>query len=248
MDLFEGFSIVEPYPALYVEHLDAVVIADLHLGLESLMAREGTYMPKFQRSEMEADIDAVLEETDASTLIVCGDMKHEFSETSYGEREEVQELIEFLSSRVEDILLVKGNHDNYLIYPVKEYDNVKLEDLFVLEGTCFLHGHQVPESLAVQSADTLIIGHEHPAVTLKDEVGVTEKVPAFLYGTMDDGRRIIVLPAFSKLAEGSQVNQVREEELLSPVLRELVNIEELKAVGVDREAGLLPFPALRKLR
>lgn len=248
MELFDGFSIVEPYPALYVEHLDAVVIADLHLGLESLMAREGTYMPKFQRSEMEDDIEAILSETGASTLIVCGDIKHEFSETSYGEREEVQDLIEFLSAHVDDILLVKGNHDNYLIYPVKEYDNVELEDIFVVDGTCFLHGHEVPESLAVQDADMLIIGHEHPAVTLTDEVGVTEKLPAFLYGEMEDGKRIIVLPAFSKLTEGSQVNQIQEEDLLSPVLRKLVDITTLKAVGVDREAGLFPFPELRKLR
>lgn len=248
MDLFDGFSIVEPYPALYVEHLDAAVISDLHLGLESLMARAGTYMPRFQLSEMMDDIDAVLAETGASRLVVCGDIKHEFSETSYGEREEVQKLMDFLADRVEAVLLVKGNHDNYLIYPVKEYDNVDLEDLFVLDGTAFLHGHQVPENLEIQDADTWVIGHEHPAVMLKDEVGVTEKLPAFLYGTMNDGKRIIVMPAFSKLAEGSQVNRIEEDELLSPVLKELVDIEDLKAVGVDREAGLFPFPALGKLR
>lgn len=248
MDLFDGFSIVEPYPALYVEALDAAVIADLHLGLESLMAREGTYMPKFQLSEMKDDIDAILGQTGASTLIVCGDIKHEFSETSYGEREEVQELVEFLSDRVEEILLVKGNHDNYLIYPVKEYDNVHLEDLYLLDGTCFIHGHEIPDNLSIREADTLVIGHEHPAVTLKDEVGVTEKLPAFLYGSMEDGQRIIVLPAFSKLAEGSQVNQVPEHELLSPFLREQVDIATLRAVGIDRDAGLFPFPALGKLR
>lgn len=248
MDLFAGFSIVEPYPALYIEHLDAVVIADLHLGLESLMAREGTYMPRFQLSEMEDDIDAILERTGASRLIICGDLKHEFSETSYGEREEVQELMDFLSDRVEKILLVKGNHDNYLIYPVEEYDTVELEDYFVLDGVCFMHGHEIPESLTVQEADTWIIGHEHPAITLKDEVGVTEKLSAFLYGEMGEGRRLIVLPAFSKLAEGSQVNQVPEHELLSPILRSKVEISTLRAVGVDRDAGIFPFPELHKLR
>ncbi|MDY6769663.1 MAG: metallophosphoesterase, partial [Candidatus Nanohaloarchaea archaeon] len=116
MQLLDRFDIVAPYPAVYDTRTDAVVVADLHLGLEALMADGGVYMPKFQLGEVLDDLDAILDETGASRLIVLGDVKHEFSETSRGEREEVQELLDAVTERVEEVLLVKGNHDNYLIY------------------------------------------------------------------------------------------------------------------------------------
>ncbi len=248
MELLDRFKTVNGYPAVYDPETDAVVIADLHLGLESLMADSGVYMPKVQLEEAKADITALLEDTGADRIIVLGDVKHEFSETSYGEREEVQDLLDMLAGEVDEVLLVKGNHDNYLIYAVEEYDNVELSEYFIRSGAVFVHGHEVVENLETREADYVVMGHEHPALTLKDEIGVAEKLPAFLYGEMRDGRNILVLPAFSALAEGSQINRIDEDELLSPVLTEQVDIGALKAVGVDKEAGLFEFPELRKLR
>lgn len=247
MELFDGVRIVAPYPALYIDRLDAVVISDLHLGLEELMADAGTYMPKVQLDEIRDDLDAILTETDPDQVIICGDLKHEFSETSYSEREEVQELIEFLRSRVDTIRLVQGNHDNYLIYPVEDYDSVELADYFVLDGICFMHGHEILENLDVQNADMVIMGHEHPALALEDDAGVTEKIDCFLYGAMDDGRDLVVLPAFSHLSDGTPVNRSTDRDLLSPVLQKQVDIDTLKAVGIDRDAGVLPFPALKNI-
>ncbi len=248
MELFDRFEIVEPYPALYDPVADVVAVSDLHLGLESLMAKSGALMPKFQREEMEEDIAAVVAETRASTLIVCGDVKHEFSGTSYGEREEVQGFLDHATGLVDEVVLVKGNHDNYLAYAVEEYGDVELVDREVRDGVLYIHGHELLEDLETLDTDHVVMGHEHPAVTLTDEVGVTEKVAAFLYGEMADGRNLVVLPAFSKLAEGSQMNQASEDDLLSPVLKQKVDIGSMRAVGVDREAGLLPFPELEKLR
>lgn len=248
MELFDRFEPVEPYPALYDPVADVVAVADLHLGLESLMAKAGALMPKFQREEMEADLLDVLERTGAATLVVCGDIKHEFSETSYGEREEVRAFLDAVADAVDEVLLVKGNHDNYLHYAVEDVPDVELADRFVREGTLYIHGHELVEDLETLDAEFVVMGHEHPAVTLTDDVGVTEKVACFLYGTMDDGRKLVVLPAFSKLAEGSQVNQAAEDDLLSPVLKRKIDVGSMRAVGVDREAGLLPFPELSTLR
>ncbi|MDY6776654.1 MAG: metallophosphoesterase [Candidatus Nanohaloarchaea archaeon] len=268
MEIFDRFEIVEPFPAVYDPELDAVAVSDLHLGLESLMADQGVLMPKFQLEEMKEDLEKILEEKEPERLVVCGDVKHEFSETSYGEREEVQELLDFLAGKVEEVLLVKGNHDNYLIYAVDDYENVELEDRFVLGDVVFVHGHEILEDLETLDADYVVMGHEHPAVVMEDEVGIEEKLPAFLYGEMGeserrpdnregkedsqsavhDGRKLLVLPAFSKLAEGSKVNRVDEDRLLSPVLKKKVDIGSMKAVGVDRDAGLFEFPELGKMR
>jgi len=248
MKIFDRFEIVGHYPALYCEKIGALIISDLHLGLESLMADSGVYMPKFQLEEMKKDLKDISSERDFEKLIVCGDIKHEFSETSYQEKVEVEEFIEFSQTLVKNIYLVKGNHDNYLIYTIQNYDDVELKESFVFEGVNFVHGHDKIESMNGLNIECVIIGHEHPALSLTDEVGVREKIRCFLFGEMRNGKKLIVLPAFSALAEGSQINQVREEDLLSPVLKDMSDIGEMKAIGVDKEAGLFEFPEIGKIR
>ncbi len=248
MEIFDRFEIVENHPALYDPNQDMLIISDLHLGLESLMADSGMFMPKFQLSEMKEDLSDMLAEKNVKRLMVCGDIKHEFSETSYGERKEVEEFIDFLQDSVKKIFLVKGNHDNYLIYPVKRYPDVSLEEEYIFEEVAFIHGHEKRERMRGLDVEYIIIGHEHPALTLTDEIGSKEKIRCFLYGEMRDGTRLIVMPAFSSLASGSNVNKISEDQILSPILKEMVDLGGMKAIGVDEEAGLFEFPKLKKLR
>lgn len=247
MDIFNKFEIVEPYPALYWAEKELVTIADLHLGLESLMASAGVYFPKFQLKEIKQDLQEVLEDKQPRTLLINGDVKHEFSRVSYQEQDEVEELLDLLTNKVEEIKITKGNHDNYLIYALEDYDQVQLEDKFTLGDTCFLHGDKEidPRSL---DATYFIIGHEHPALSLQDEIGVSEKLPAFVYGSLETGeQKIIVMPAFSRLAQGSPLNKIGGKQLMSPILRHHVVIDQLRAVGITRETGVLRFPSLRQI-
>ncbi|MBS3816923.1 MAG: metallophosphoesterase [Candidatus Thermoplasmatota archaeon] len=246
MKIFDRFEVMGNYPALYDPVEKMLIISDLHLGLESLMADSGMFMPKFQLSELKDDLSNMTRKKDVEGLIVCGDIKHEFSETSYGEKKEVEEFIEFSVERVDRIYLVKGNHDNYLIYPTKKYSNVELEDSFVFGDTCFIHGHEKVERIRGLDIDYLIMGHEHPALTLSDDIGVKEKIRCFLYGEMKNGTRLIVMPAFSELAQGSQMNRIGPDQILSPILKDMVDIREMKAIGVDKEAGLFEFPRLKE--
>lgn len=248
MKIFERFEIVGWWPALYDPKEKMLIVSDLHLGLESLMAEAGMFMPKFQLKEIKSALLDMLEKKDVESLLVCGDIKHEFSETSYGERKEVEELIDFVLDHVENIFLVKGNHDNYLIYTVKSYPEVELENIFVFDDVCFVHGHEKHERIRGLDIEYLIIGHEHPALTLTDEIGSREKIRCFLYGNTTTGKKMIVMPAFSGLAQGSDMNKIGKKDILSPVLKDMVNIGELEAVGVDEEAGLFRFPKLKKMR
>jgi len=248
MKIFEKFEIVENYPALYSEKIGALIISDLHLGLESLMADSGVYMPKFQLSEMKEDLKDISQKKDFDKIIVCGDIKHEFSETSYHEKKEVEEFIEFSQGLAEEIYLVKGNHDNYLIYPVKRYPSVILEESFVFQDVNFIHGHEKIEEINRLDIEYLIMGHEHPALSLTDEIGAREKLRCFLFGEMRNGIKLIVMPAFSRLAQGSQINQLKDEDVLSPILQDMVDLGEMKAIGVDKEAGIFEFPKIKKIR
>src|SRR5207247_10326233 len=83
------------------------------------------------------------------------------------------------------------------------------------------------------------MGHEHPAVKLKDELGATVSVPAFLVT-----ERLVVLPAFSPLALGVDVSS---SPYLSPILNR-TPIDDERVIGVDEKEGLLDFGPVSRLK
>lgn len=245
MKLWEEVEILVPFPAVYLPSLDTIVIADLHLGYEGIMAEQGVYLPKIQFGvEMEM-LEGIREICPAERILLNGDVKHEFSETGYHEFVEVRDLFAQLTLRFKEVLVVKGNHDNYLVRTTKRFGIMPCDHI-ALGSYYFCHGHRPPE-MRTGAHECLIIAHEHPSILLYDEVGGKEKIPCLLHGEFPD-RRIIVLPAFSPLAEGSQVNIVPPEELLSPVLREEQRIDRMRAIGLSREVGALEFPEIGRMR
>lgn len=246
MKIFGKFQIIDNFPALYIKSLKALIISDLHLGIEELYSHSGFLIPKFQLREIIHDLKEMLGKTKARRIIINGDIKHEFSEFTWSELKEIREFLNFLSSKLEEILLVKGNHDNYVIYALKKYANIKLEDYFLIEDMCFIHGHQKNLDLRQFGAKFFIIGNEHPVVVMRDEFGTKEKVPCFLYGDLE-GKKIIVMPAFTKVFSGAGVNEMTSEEFLSPMLKNK-EIDNFEVTGISKEVGILKFPKLGKLR
>ncbi|MFB6193033.1 MAG: metallophosphoesterase [Candidatus Nanohaloarchaea archaeon] len=237
----KGFQTVDSKPGLYHPGLDSLIISDIHLGLESSMTSRGSYVPRFQLEEIKEDIREMKDETCAERILVNGDLKNEFT-TSYSEKKEISDLLEFLKEEFEDVILVKGNHDTMIEETVEE-QGLRLLDSYREDGVLFAHGHEEIE----EEFETVVIGHEHPALALEDEIGTREKVNCFLYGETEKGKSIVVLPAFSKISNGTNVNEVPSRELLSPVLRNRIDKSTLKAVAVDREAGIFKFPELGQI-
>ncbi len=247
MRILGKFEVIEPYPAVFAEEIDSIAIGDLHLGYESIMAENGVFLPKVQLEKEEAMIKGILEKRRAGRIILNGDIKHEFSETSYHEFKEVSDFLGHLKENFPEVVAIKGNHDNYLIRVTKR-SGVELLDELELGDYLFLHGHVVPEDFDKSGAKFVIISHEHPSVALFDEIGVKEKVNCFLYGDMRDGRKILVLPPVSPFAHGYDINMIPRDEVLSPILRDYVDIDALEVVGITQETGSLEFPKLGMLR
>ena len=244
MNILE-FKTIDEKPGLYHPETDLLVISDLHLGLESSMTTKGSYVPQFQLEDLKRDIEEMQKETGADRILVNGDLKNEFS-TSYSEKKELREFIGFLQEKFEDVILVKGNHDT-LIDDITEEKGLRMLKSYKEGNVLFTHGHMNLETLEEEDFETVVIGHEHPALALTDDVGVKEKVDCFLYGKMNDGRNILVMPAFSKISNGTNINEVPSRELLSPIIRNNVDKDSLKAIAIDREAGLLEFPNIGRI-
>ena len=77
-----------------------------------------------------------------------------------------------------------------------------------------MHGDKIPNKELLKDVSTVIIGHEHPAVSIK-EGPRAELFKAFLIGKWKD-KRIIVLPSFNLVVEGTDV---LKERSLSPFLK-----------------------------
>jgi putative SbcD/Mre11-related phosphoesterase len=247
MKIFE-FETVDSIPAVFLPEADLLVISDLHLGLEKTMTFKGNYIPQNQLEQMKEDIKEAKNETGAERILVNGDLKNQFK-TSYSENEEIKELANFLNLNFDEVIVVEGNHDTFIESTLDER-GIDIQESHIENKTLFVHGDKDLEELEIEGFDeieTVVIGHEHPAISMKDDIGVKEKVSALLYGEMDDGRNLIILPAFSSIANGTSVNEVPERELLSPIIRNRTDKNRLKAVGISREAGLLEFPELSHL-
>lgn len=240
----EGVEIVGL--GLYVESLDALLAADLHLGYEEALAAQGVFLPPAQYSEIRELLTSMVEESGARRLILLGDVKHEFGDVTRMEWRETLSLLEFLQRdfglRVE---VVRGNHDNYLAGVLKRL-GVPLHDPYLLEdGWLLMHGHLPPPmEFYSDKVERLAMGHEHPAILLRDELGAKLKLKAFLSGE-HSGKAVYVLPALSPLMPGTEVNVDRS--LLSPLLKD-AEIDAFRVYAVDVEAGIFDFGELRSVK
>ncbi|RLF36472.1 MAG: phosphoesterase, partial [Thermoplasmata archaeon] len=48
MKIFNKIETIEPFPAIKINSLDLIAIADLHLGYETAAAEQGIFIPKIQ--------------------------------------------------------------------------------------------------------------------------------------------------------------------------------------------------------
>ncbi len=205
------------------------IIADLHLGLENVLIESGFNIPKIQID----DIIERLEKIDGiERIIIAGDLKHEFGKNLPFEWEDVKKLLNYLLDRDLDVVVVRGNHDNYLKAILTKF-GIELLDYFNVGEWKIVHGHK--ECYATK----IIMGHEHPAVKVRVDGMYT--FHCFLRIKYEE-REVIVLPAFSPLVSGSDITSCN---FISPILKN-VRCEEVEVYAVDDEVYYLG--TLEKLR
>jgi len=194
-----------------------LVLTDLHLGFEEALIRQGVSVPRFNFSDSVKKLNKIFALTGkVEKIIILGDLKHEFGLISQQEWSEVSRLLAFFNLNSEEIILLKGNHDN-ILGPIAKWNKLSIQDSFFFEEKkiLFLHGDKIPETKEFQKAKILVIGHEHPAITLSEGVK-KEKFKCFLKGKYMK-KNLIVLPSFNLASEGTDV---LKEKLLSPFLEQ----------------------------
>ena len=148
-----------------------LVIADIHMGYEEAVNKQGILIPRRQYK----DTIALLEQTFAELkvckmpvekVIINGDLKHEFGTISETEWRNTLGILDFLSEHCRSIDLIKGNHDT-ILGPIAGKRNVAVKHFEVIGDIFVCHGDYAPDKAELKKAKTLIIGHEHPSVSLR---------------------------------------------------------------------------------
>ncbi|MFH1256679.1 MAG: metallophosphoesterase [Candidatus Diapherotrites archaeon] len=206
--------------SLFFPREKTLIISDIHLGFEEMLNKQGVFVPRTNFSNAKKRLLQVFsalesEGNSLESIVVNGDLKHEFGSISEQEWAEVLDFLSFLQMHCKKIILIKGNHDN-ILGPIAKWKGIEiLEELFFSKQKILvLHGDKIPKTKAFSLAKTLVIGHEHPSITLREGVKA-EQFKCFLKGKFN-GKQLIVLPSFSEMAYGSSLLR---EKPLSPFLQ-----------------------------
>jgi putative SbcD/Mre11-related phosphoesterase len=196
---------------LYLVKHKTLVIADSHIGYEEGLQKKGVLVPMLQFKDILQRLEKIFSSVDVEQIIFNGDIKHEFGTISRQEWRETFDLLDFLGKKAK-IVLIKGNHDT-ILGPIAMRKNLEIKDYVIIGDFFVTHGHKIFE--IPKEIKTIIIAHEHPAVTLK-EGGRCEKYKCFLKGEYK-GKHLIVIPSLLQVTQGTDV---LKEELLSPYLKQ----------------------------
>lgn len=209
--------------ALYCH--STLIITDVHIGYEEALNRQGILVPRLQFEEIVRRMKSIigqLKNKKLERIVVNGDLKHEFGAISEQEWRNTLKFLDLLAGHCNEIILVKGNHDTVL-GPIASKRNVKVVEYFTFGRTLIAHGDKAPD--AIKDYDTLIIGHEHPAVSIKDGARV-ERFKCFLKGNYK-GKSLIVQPSFNAIIEGADLLR---DKALSPFLKQSLDNFEVYIV------------------
>ena len=236
------------HEGLFVPSARTLALADVHLGLEEALHDEGTLVPRGHLSAILERLERIVRalkrgHESLGRVIVNGDLRHRFGPWTRKAWREAQELLDSLQEIASEIVLIEGNHDEGSLSILAERrESVLVCREYEVNGLWFVHGDRALEDVP-EGVEAIVIGHEHPAVGLRDPVtGRVETFKCFLVGRYRE-RTLVVQPALNPWTAGSDLLR---EEPLSPLLSEGV-LEGCWVYPLGDDGTVLSFGPLKRL-
>lgn len=233
MEILPGVRVTSDR-CLVLDDGPTVVLGDLHLGYEKALEEEGMYIPRINTDSIREALNRIICKYEPKRIVLLGDIKHDFKRTRYEGKEEVRKVIELLENAA-DVIVIKGNHDNFLQNILYDTDLMAV-DYVDMCGFRMEHGHNDSGKRPV------IIGHEHPSVRIAGSVSGGVKLQCFLH-LKEEG--IIVIPPFSPLSSGSDLSLAGPETFMSPACR-AANVGDADVYALS-EFGILLIGKLSEI-
>jgi len=202
--------------ALYLKKEKILILADFHIGLEESLNKQGYLIPINQFKDIEKRLNSILKKVKPKLIIINGDIKHEFHTISETEWRNTLKILDILTKKA-NVILLKGNHDT-ILGPIANKRNIIIQDYYKINNIYICHGNKIPENIDFSTSKTIIIAHEHPAISISNKIR-KETYKCFLLGKFKN-KTLIVQPSFNLTTEGTDILR---EKLLSPFLKQDLN-------------------------
>ena len=226
-------------PALVIEgETRLLIVADLHFGIEADLAAHGLHFRSRSTDRLERLLK-VIDSADPDMLVLLGDIKHSIPSLTRQEYAELPLILDTLRSRI-PLKVFPGNHD-IGIEPYLRDTELQPKEGTILDGVGYLHGHMYPSPIL--AGHLMVIGHHHPLLLLKDEVGCALQAPAYLRAGLDTDElgmhaiventpptHVLIMPSFNEIA-GYDILQIVKNPF-SPLSR-FMKKEEAEIILAD---------------
>jgi hypothetical protein len=209
-------------PVLFVPDKKILIVADLHIGIETELRELGLHTAS-QTVVLIQRLLNLFKRYRPKEIVLLGDVKHTIPSSTIQERKDVRRFFETIQV-YGTVHIVPGNHDGNIKKLVPPGMIVHPSDGVVLDTIGLVHGHRWPHSRLMRCKQ-LIIGHTHPTVMLTDRLGYKTFEPCWLRSTFIRSKLqhrypdstnppLIVMPAFNPLCGGIAANK---EPLVGPL-------------------------------
>ena len=204
-----------------------LAIADLHIGFERELAAKGIRLGPM-RDVLLRDMATLLDETKAERLAIVGDVKHTIAGAGFSEWLELKAMLRELCGMAK-VVIVPGNHDGDILRVAGDAEIAPGSGIR-MGKVALCHGHAWPDE-KMMGAEELLVGHIHPRVEVRDELGGRCTERAWLIAKADvkalEARypkanaklRLVAMPAFNQLVGGMPLNRPGSDRLMGPLLR-----------------------------
>jgi len=199
---------------------DRLIIADLHIGIEYEYWKSGVKIPSFLEKAIPRLVK-LLKANKAKKLMILGDVKQAVPGISWQELKELPELFRRIG-KIAEIEIVPGNHDGQIEKQVLKGVRVYPRSGVLLGDVYFTHGHTWPDESFVK-AKHLVMGHVHPGVEFKSELGYRWVEEVWMRAELDPEKikekyktsghlpKVIIMPKFNHYAGTVAMNKSEDE-------------------------------------
>ncbi len=160
-----------PHPAALIktEKTRTLVVVDLHIGWEIALSERGIHVPT-QTPKLMQKLKTLIKNYKPERLLILGDVKHTVAKAEISEWHDIPDFFNNLKTQVEEIQILRGNHDGNLEPLLPEGIKILPSSGIIIGDVGLFHGHRWP-SPTLLKCKTLLMGHIHPVIAFRDPTG-----------------------------------------------------------------------------
>lgn len=205
--------LLHPTGAVYWPAADSLLLADLHLGKESVFQQSGIAIPSGASSATLRALGSLVEEFSPGQVIVLGDLLHARVGLTPPLQQELLATADRYSSS--QWILIPGNHDRGSIRTLRNCGWSIAPDRMELHGVALVHAPLDSPSIA----NLTIAGHLHPSIRFALSSKETVRLRCYWMSSSQ-----LILPAFGGWTGTKSVAPARGDRVFACVEREVIEL------------------------